>query len=186
MKRFPMLILFVLLLAGCGKTDKNMDRALVFRQNLLQQSGCCFECNISADYSDVLYQFSLNCNVDNSGNVTFTVTKPEAIAGITGTISTTGGKIKFDDSVLAFPILSEDLPTPLSAPWLLITALRSGYIRTCDVENGKMSLTVADTYEEDAILLNTQFDEQDRPIYCELIWKGRRILSMQINSFTYL
>ncbi len=186
MKRFSLLIIFIFLLAGCGKSQENMDRALAFRQKLLDQSECHFDCTITADYGDILYQFSLDCDADNKGNVVFTVAKPESIAGITGTISNTGGNIKFDDSVLAFPLLSEDLPTPLSAPWLLITALRSGYIRTCDVESGKMSLTVADTYDEDAILMNTQFDVQDRPIYSELIWKGRRILSIHINSFTYL
>ena len=186
MKRLSVIFLLVFLLSGCGDSEESMDQALAFRQNLLQQAGCSFDCNIAADYGDVLYQFTLTCEADNKGNVSFTVSAPDSINGIAGTISASGGKIKFDDTVLGFPILSEELPTPLSGPWLFMTALRSGYIRTADSEKGKMSVTIADTYEDNAILMQIQFDEKEIPISCEFIWKGRRILSMMISSFTYL
>ena len=186
MKRLLSLIVFIFMLAGCARTQEDMDRALAFRQRLLNQSGCQFLCDLTADYGDILYKFTLDCKANEKGDISFTVSAPESISGITGTISNSGGKVKFDESVLGFPILSEDLPTPLSAPWLFMTALRSGYIRTCDYEKGKMALTIADTYEEDAILIQIYFDEQDVPVSCEFIWKGRRILSMVISSFTYL
>ena len=186
MKRLFSIILVLFIFTGCDRSKENMDRALDFRQELLKSAGCRFDCSLTADYGDILYQFVLNCEADNKGNITFTVLSPESISGIAGTISASGGKIKFDDTLLGFPILSEDLPTPLSAPWLFITALRSGYIRTSDVSSGKLSLTIADTYEDDSILMNVQFGEQERPVSCEFIWKGRRILSMEITSFTYL
>lgn len=186
MKRIIPLIVFVFMLAGCRSTEENMDRALGFRQELLRQSGCRFHCELTADYGEILYKFSLQCEADNKGNITFTVSAPDSISGITGQISNTGGRITFNDSVLGFPILSEDLPTPLSAPWIFMCALRSGYIRTCDVDNGLLTLTIADTYEEDAILVEIHFDEEDRPASCQFIWKGRRILSMMITSFAYL
>ena len=186
MKRLLSIFLFLFIFTGCSSSDKNMDRAIEFRQKLLQRSGCRFDCNLTADYGDILYQFSLNCEADDKGNITFTVLSPESISGITGTISASGGKIKFDDTILGFPILSEDLPTPLSAPWLFMTGLRSGYIRTSDIEDGKLALTIADTYEDDPIIMNVQFDEQESPAFCEFIWNGRRILSMEINFFTYL
>ena len=186
MKRVFALIVFLFLFTGCSGVSNNMDRALSFRQTMLQQKGCRFDCNLTADYGDVLYQFVLSCEADSQGNVSFTVAEPESISGISGTISGSGGKIQFDDTVLGFPILSENLPTPLSAPWLFVTALRSGHIRTSFVEKGKMALTIADTYEDDAILMQIQFDEKDHPTSCEFVWEGRRILSMLINSFTYL
>ena len=186
MRRVLSLLLFLFMFAGCSGAQEDIDRALHFRQGLLKQSGCRFACNLSADYGDILYQFGLDCQSDDKGNVTFTVTAPDSISGITGTISASGGKIKFDDSVLGFPILSEDLPTPLSAPWLFMTALRSGYIRTSDTNDGKLSLTIADTYDEDAILLQVQFNNKEVPVACGFIWKGRQILSMKITSFTYL
>lgn len=187
MKRiFALIAVFTILLTGCNGIQEDMDRALVFRQNLLKQSGCKFTCNLTADYGEILYQFGLECTTDNKGNVSFLVSKPETISGITGTISSSGGKITFDGSVLGFPLLSEDLPTPLSAPWLFMTALRSGYIRTCEVNEGVMTLSIADTYEENGIMMNIKFDEQEKPVSCEFFWKGRRILSMLIASFNYL
>lgn len=186
MKRLYSIFLVLFIFAGCSSSEKNMDRAIEYRQKLLQCSGCRFNCNLTADYGDVLYQFSLKCESDSKGNIVFSVLAPESIAGITGTISNSGGKIKFDDTLLGFPILSEDLPTPLSAPWLFITGLRSGYIRTSDIEDGKLALTIADTYEDDPIIMNIQFGEQESPAFCEFIWNGRRILSMEINSFAYL
>ena len=186
MKRLLSLIVFIFMLTGCARAQENMDRALAFRQKLLKQHGCLFVCDLTADYGNILYKFSLDCKANEKGDISFTVSKPESISGITGTVSNSGGKVKFDESVLGFPILSEDLPTPLSAPWLFMTALRSGYIRTCDFEKGKMVLTIADTYENDAILMPIYFDEENVPVSCEFIWKGRRILSMMISSFTYL
>lgn len=186
MKRIIIVCFCLFCLVGCGKTQEQMDRALGFRQNFLKQAGCRFDCRLTADYGDILYQFSLSCEVEDKGVVAFCVTQPETIAGISGTISGSGGNIVFDDTVLGFPILSESLPTPLSTPWLFITALRSGYIRSCDVNDGAMSLTVADTYEDDAIVLHITFSESDEPLNCEVIWQGRRILSMEIISFSYL
>ena len=186
MKRLLTLILCTFIFVGCNKVGDNMDRAIAFRQTLLQQNGCRFTCDLTADYGNILYSFSLECEADKEGTIAFTVSSPESISGITGVISATGGKITFDNSVLGFPILSENLPTPLGGPWIFMTALRSGYIRTSDDVGGKLSLTIADTYEEDAILMLIDFDEEDVPVYCELIWQGRRILSMEIKSFTYL
>lgn len=186
MKRLAILFVCVFILVGCSNSQDDMERALAFRQNLLHQDGCRFDCDLTADYSDVLYQFSLTCEADSSGALRFTVTNPESISGINGTITKNGANIKFDDTVLGFPILSEDLPTPLSGPYLFLNALRGGYIRACDVQDKRMQLTIADTYEDDSIVMNIKFDDQEKPISCEFIWQGRRILSMLISSFTYL
>lgn len=186
MKRFFPLILVLFTLTGCKVHEEDMGRALKFRENLLRQSGYAFTCDLTAEYGQILYQFVLECQVDNKGTVSFTVTAPDSISGIKGELSGAGGQIKFEDSILGFPILSEELPTPLSAPWLFVIAMRSGYIRTCDVQDGKMALTIAETYEEDAMLMKIQFDRNDKPVSCEIIWKGRRLLSMEIDDFHYL
>lgn len=186
MKRFFPLLLILFIFAGCSSRKDDMGRALRFRENLLQQSGCAFQCNLTAEYGQIIYQFVLDCQVDNKGDVSFTVTAPDSISGIKGVLSGSGGQIKFEDSILGFPILSEELPTPLSAPWLFMNAMRSGYIRACDVRDGKMALTIAETYEENAMHMKMQFDRKDKPVNCEIIWKDRRVLSMEIDDFHYL
>ena len=42
-----------------------------------------FDAEITADYGDELYTFSMHCQSDLQGQVTFTVTQPENISGIT-------------------------------------------------------------------------------------------------------
>lgn len=186
MKRYFTIIMMFLLLTGCAGRNDDMSRALHFREKLLEQRGCCFTCRITADYGTVLYTFDLACEADSRGTVSFTVLSPESISGIEGQIKADGGKIKFDDDLLGFPLLSEELPTPLSAPWLLISSLRNGYIRTFDTQQGNMVLTIAQTYEDDSLHTRIQFDRNEMPSTCEVIWKGHRILSMQIDGFRYL
>ncbi len=186
MKRVCVILLLLLFFSGCSGTDSDIDKALSVRQRMLKSGGCTFSCEITADYGEILYTFQLDCNADGNGNVWFTVVKPNSISGISGTIDANGGKLKFDDTVLGFPILSENLPTPVCAPWLFITALRSGYIRSCQEFTDGYQIAVADTYEEDSILINTRIDTNHIPFYCEMIWKGYRILSMSFSSFAYL
>ena len=64
-----------------------MQRGLDLRSELLKASECRFSCEITADYSDKVYTFSMDCQCDPQGNLTFAVTAPETIAGITGTFT---------------------------------------------------------------------------------------------------
>ena len=66
-----------------------------------------FDASVTADYGDSLYTFSMHCQTDTQGQVRFTVTQPETISGITGTIDGTGGKLRFDDQILTFPLMAE-------------------------------------------------------------------------------
>ena len=70
----------------------------------------------------------MDCKADSSGNLTFTVVKPETISGITGTLSGDGGNLTFDDTALHFELMAENQLSPVSAPWILIKTLRNGYI----------------------------------------------------------
>lgn len=63
---------------------------LDLRSELLKASECRFSCEITADYSDKVYTFSMDCQCDSQGNLTFAVTAPETITGITGKVSDAG------------------------------------------------------------------------------------------------
>jgi hypothetical protein len=131
MKRlFPILICISILL-GC-QGNEGMDEALALRSAILKAKTCEFSIQITADYGDMVYSFSMDCVADERGNVGFTVTKPETIAGITGNLTADGGNLTFDDTVLAIPMLTDDQITPVSAPWILMQTLRGGYITSCD------------------------------------------------------
>lgn len=162
-----------------------MDRAMALRAKLLASS-VSFDAEITADYGDEVHIFSVYCEGDSRGNLGFRVTAPETIADITGRIEEGQGKLTFQDTALAFPLLAEDQLSPVSAPWIFYKTLRSGYLTAAGMEEGLLRLTIDDSYEEDALTVDIWLDEQDLPIRAEILYDGRRILAMTIENFQIL
>ena len=186
MKRWVGIVLVAaLLLCGCTAEDSQMERALNLRGKL-QQSEVVFDVEIVADYGDKVYTFSTHCEADAAGNMTFTVTNPETIAGISGTLSKGNGKLTFDDKLLAFDVMADNLISPVSGPWVLLETLRSGYLTSCGQDTDGLRLSIDDSYAEKALHLDIWLDGQDVPKYCDVFWNGRRLLSMTVSSFTFL
>lgn len=186
MKRLAAIVCFVLLLTGCSTAEENLNRAMALRAKLLKAAGCSFDAEVTANYGDISYTFSMHCSTDEQGNLRFSVTEPKTIAGISGTVSATGGKLTFDDKVLAFQLMADGLVTPVSAPWLLIKTLRSGYLTSCGQEGAYLRLSVDDSYADDALHLDIWLGEGDLPVQGEILWKGRRLLSIRVENFTFL
>lgn len=185
MKRLIALILLCLGITGCTGQNKQLDKAMALRSKLLA-SGVQFVAEITADYGKEVYQFSMDCQVDASGKLTFTVLAPESISGIAGELSASGGALKFDEQALSFPLLAEGQVTPVAAPWMLIHTLRSGYLTSCGEEGGVVRIAIDDSYAEDALHLDIWLDDQDMPARGEILWKGRRILSVIVKNFQFV
>lgn len=185
MKRAFAVLLIAVLLAGCG-SDSALDRAMALRERLLQSDGCVFDAVVTADYTQKVYTFTMKCQADQLGNLSFAVTDPETICGITGTVSHEGGKLTFDDQVLAFEMLADGQVTPVSAPWLLVQTMRSGYIKSCTQDDGQMRITIDDSYADDALQLDIWINEENVPVRAEILWQGRRILTLAVRNFTYV
>ena len=116
----------------------------------------------------------------------FNVLKPDTISGITGTIGFEGGKLTFDDKALGFELLADGQVSPVSAPWIFMKALRGGYISSCAAASEGMKVHVADSYEEGALQVEVYLDQYDVPAACEILWEGRRFLSVSIKDFMFL
>lgn len=183
MKKVGVLVVLLLFLTGCSDVSSEIERGMALRAKLLQASSCTFDADITADYGDKIYTFSMSCQGDPKGNVTFAVTAPETISGITGTIDQEGGKLTFDDTALQFDLLTDDQVTPVSAPWILLKTLRSGYLTSACVEDDKLRLTIDDSYEDDALQLDIWLNGDDLPERAEILYDGRRILSLDVKNF---
>ena len=176
------LLLAVLLLCGCNGENPELNRAMALRAELLTSS-VTFDAEITADYGSEIHTFSGYCEGDSQGNLGFRVTAPESIAEITGRIDAGEGKLTYRDTVLAFPLLAEDQLNPVSSPWIFYTTLRGGYLTAAGMEDDLLRLTIDDSYEEDALTVDIWIDENDNPVRAEILYDGRRILTLTIKNF---
>lgn len=183
MKKAVMLVLFMVFLAGCSNSSKEIERGMALRSSLLQASSCSFDAEITADYGDKIHMFSMSCQGNSQGDITFTVTAPESISGITGVVDSEGGKLTFDNTALHFDHLADDQVTPVSAPWIFLKTLRSGYLTSAGREEDQLRLSIDDSYEEDALHLDIWLDSKEIPVRAEIVYDGRRILSLSVKNF---
>lgn len=177
------MLLLAVTLTGCFGAESELERGMALRTKLLGAEGCSFDAEITADYGDKLYTFSMGCRGDSSGNLEFTVTAPETISGISGKITDAKGKLIFAGTALDFPLLADGLLSPVSAPWILLKTLRGGYITSAAGEGELLRLTVDDSYEDDALHLDIWLDGDNLPVRCEILYDGQRYLSVNVKNF---
>lgn len=178
-------MLCCIFLLGCKQYDDAMDKALSLRQKLMAASMCRFECKITADYGELVYEFLLDCEFDHNGTMKFTVIEPESIADISGEISSQGGLLTFDDTALGFPLMADGYLSPVSAPWIFIKSLRGGYIHACGADVSGVRMILHDSYGESPLQIDVWIEEEI-PHHCEILWQGRKILSLDVIDFQCL
>ena len=156
------------------------------RSKLLQATAYSFTADITADYGDKVHIFSMKCSGDTEGDIAFTITKPKTISDITGVLSAEDGIFTFDGTALHFDLLAEEQLSPISAPWILIKTLRSGYMTSACTEDGKIRLSIDDSYQENALHLDIFLSPENIPEYADILYDGRRILSVLVEDFQIL
>lgn len=179
-------MLALVFLSGCTGKDGEMDRCMALRAKLLGCESCSFDAVITADYGDAVQTFALRCEGDSSGDLGFEVLEPESIAGITGRFEAGEGKLTFDDAALSFPLLADGQVTPVSGPWILLKTLLGGYLTACGMEEELLRLTIHDSYEDDALQLEIWLNDADLPVQAEIVYCGRRIITMEVENFQIL
>jgi len=186
LRKCAALVFCFLILAGCSNQPDEMKAGLELRSKLLQANSCSFEATITADYGDKIHTFTMDCLANTDGDIAFTVMEPDVISGITGNLSGDGGTLTFDDTALHFELMSEDQLSPISAPWIFLKTLRSGYITSAGREDGRILLSIDDSYEDDALRLDIWLNSENIPDEAEILFDGRRILSVCVERFEIL
>lgn len=179
-------MLLAVFLTGCTGAEEEIRRCMELRAELLAAQGCSFDAEVTADYGDKLYTFKMICSADSRGNLSFTVSAPESIEGVTGTVSDDGGALTFDDAALQFDLMADDQVSPVSAPWILLKTLRGGYLTSAASEDDLIHLTINDSYEEDALQVDVWLNGSDIPVRADILYDGRRILSLSVSNFQIL
>ena len=183
MKITAAVVLIACLLSGCQAKDHSLEEAMELRTQILNAEKCSFQAVVTADYGDDLYTFQMECEADSSGSLNFTVSDPETISGITGSISSENAALTFDDKILAFPMLADGQLTPVSAPWLFLNSVRSGYLSGCGKTDNGICIYIDDSFSEKPIRLEIYTDENTVPMQADIIWQNRRVLSLSIRNF---
>lgn len=180
--------LILLLLPGCKAAGGDtMDQALAFRAKLQGAEGCSFRSEITADYRDEVFTFTLSCTADQAGGISFQVEAPESIAGISGRVDGETGKVTFDGTALAFGPLADGQLSPLATPHVLVRSWRTGYITACGLDGEELRMTVDASFEENPITIDTWLDgETKRPVYAEVCYNGLRLLTAVLSDFEYI
>ena len=183
MLRFCCILLSCVLLSGCNREDISLKKALQLREKLLAAQSCTFDAGITAQYNNVVYQFQVFCAAD-AETLQFTVTAPETISGIRGTLTRSGGEFVFEDTVLAFPAMAEGRISPVSAPWIFYNTLKGGYLHGCgELEEGLL-LTIDDSYADEALQLHIYLDAAYLPVFAEIYWQQQKLITLEIQNFS--
>ena len=180
MKKLLLPLILVLFFTGCGQG--NTPRGMSLRQRMNDSNGCAFTAEVRAYIGKEEYVFSMDCECGNFDTVTFTVTAPESLSGITGELSSGSGSLTFDGQALAFPMLAQGTMSPISSVWVLLHALRGGYL----TDEGKEGLTIDETYQGVPLRLSVTLDNEDMPTFTEIFQDGERILSLALTNFRFL
>lgn len=185
MKKWAISLVILILMCGCS-AESEIERGMAFRSAILKAQGCVFDAEVTAEYPEYTYTFQMNCSFDEQGSMAFAVISPNTIAGITGTVSHAYSALTFDGEVLYIDLMTDDQLNPVSAPWILMKTLRSGYLTSACVEEGYLRLTMDDSYEDCALHLDIWLDADDIPVRGEVVYNGRRILAVAVSQFRIL
>lgn len=185
MKKWAIFLFILAVLSGCS-AESEVERGMALRSSLLQAESTSFLAEISAEYGNTSYDFSLECSFDRQGNMDFTVIAPESIVGIRGSVLQDGGRLKFDDTALFFDLQADGQLSPVSAPWILMKTLRSGYLSSACTEEDYLLLSIDDSYADDALNLDIRIDSTGAPVHAEILYDGRRILSVAVKNFVIM
>jgi hypothetical protein len=184
MKKLYAVVICLLLLCGCADSEQGIDRAMKLRTEMLHAPVCSFVAEVMADFDDKTYRFTLECEVNQNGDLTFCVLGPEYIAGISGIIDSNGGKLTFDNVALGFALENNDIISPVTGPWIFVKALREGYIRNYAIENDLLRLSINDSYKDDAFMLDIWLDFNGKPIHADIYEENYRILTISVKNFS--
>ena len=127
-----------LALAACGGEEaeaRNADElALAIRTEYLAMEGCTARMEVTADYGERVYDFTLDLSYARDGETTITVAAPEEVAGVTARLSGEGTYLEYDGASLETGPLDESGLSPIGAAPFLLRGAREGFLAECALE----------------------------------------------------
>lgn len=126
-------LMMTLLLTACGHGGKDDPRQLasLIRGEYLNMTGWSSGINLTADYGDRVFDFTVNAGWRKDGETVLTVVKPDLIAGITARLKDGETLLEYDGAGLSVGALDEEGLSPISAVPALMKQITKGYMAQC-------------------------------------------------------
>ena len=121
-------LLLLCLLRGCTGADSNNDLTLELRSDFLSREGCSGVMELTADYGQRVYAYTVEFDGTVKDGMTLVITAPEEVAGITANIREGQTYLEYDGVRLETGPVNEEGLSPLDALPTFLTAMESGYI----------------------------------------------------------
>ncbi len=115
-------------LCGCGEENADNQLTLDLREEFVSMESCAGAMDVTADYGDRVYEYTVEFSGDGNGGVNLVLTAPEEMAGITAYIAQGQTALEFDGLALETGPLNPDGLSPLDALPAFLDAMRSGYL----------------------------------------------------------
>lgn len=133
------LMMTLVLLTGCSGGGQGAERsaeelALNIRTEYLAMTACRASADITADYGQRVYEYSVDISWQKDGETRLTITAPENIAGITARIQDGKSYLEYDGASIETGILSGTGLSPIEVVPAALNYILSGYIGECDFE----------------------------------------------------
>ena len=160
-----LMLLPLLLLAGCGKEEEQTQQALDFRTRLLEAGGCAFDADVQVSYGETAARVSMRC-------------------AYSARVDSSGAKLVFDGAEIGFSTLAGGRLAPMAAPWVLADCWANGYIAWSGMEGDLLRVTYRTGYGTDELQADVWFDG-GVPARAELSYEGALLLSAELTNFTF-
>lgn len=138
MKRgIPALLLMVILAACGGGTGGSPaeELALAVRGEYLDMTACTAVLDVTADYGQRVYDYTIDVSYVKEGESVLTVTAPEEIAGVTARINRESVVLEYDGVRWETGDLDGNGMSPVDAVPVVLEYAREGFMAECGMED---------------------------------------------------
>ena len=127
-------LLLCAVLCGCVGEQGDNDLTLELRADFLSRTGCTGTMDLTADYGQRVYEYTVEFSETEEDGLTMTITAPAEVAGITARIVSGQTALEYDGIQLETGPLNSDGLSPMDAIPAFFEAMESGYIAETGTE----------------------------------------------------
>ena len=172
-----------LTLCSCGVGQTAEEKALELQEEYAAWDTLTITADVTADYGDRVYDFKLRYT-GNDTEGTIEVLEPEAIAGLTATVSPDGSSLSFDGAELSLGELSSDGLSPMDCLPMMIEQWSKGFVDRAETDsiNGTDTLAVTYTVSENEYLITWFEADTNLPVRAEIYFDGSMVICCEFEN----